>query len=390
MKILQVVPYFHWSYGGPVKVVFDISRELVNKGHEVSIYTTDVGMGGKLDNNSQIKIENVETKYFKCLNNWIAQKMKLHISPAMQAEIKKNIKNYDVVHLHEWRGIPNIYVWYYAKKNKVPYVLQAHGASPTIIGNQNKIMTISKLLFDTIIGKKIIKESSKFIALTKSEADKYKKLGIKDNKIEVIPNGIDLAEYANPPNQGEFKKKNKIKEYEKIILYLGRIDNTKGIDLLIDVFSDLLNEIHDIKLVIIGPDYGFLKYLKNKVKKLKIEDHILFKDPVYDQEKYEAYRDAFVFVTPSFFGFPLTFIESCALGTPIITTNKSEKLEWIKKIGFIVEYDKKDLKNAISILLNNNKLRNNLSKKCENIVKEQYNWSNIAKKLETLYEKIII
>ncbi|MDZ4172543.1 MAG: glycosyltransferase [Methanobacteriaceae archaeon] len=390
MKILQVVPYFHWSYGGPVKVVFDISRELVNKGHEVSIYTTDVGMGGKLDNNSQIKIENVETKYFKCLNNWIAQKMKLHISPAMQAEIKKNIKNYDVVHLHEWRGIPNIYVWYYAKKYKVPYVLQAHGASPTIIGNQNKIMTISKLLFDTIIGKKIIKESSKFIALTKSEADKYKKLGIKDNKIEVIPNGIDLAEYANPPTQGEFKKKNKIKEYEKIILYLGRIDNTKGIDLLIDVFSDLLNEIHDIKLVIIGPDYGFLKYLKNKVKKLKIEDHILFKDPVYDQEKYEAYRDAFVFVTPSFFGFPLTFIESCALGTPIITTNKSEKLEWIKKIGFIVEYDKKDLKNAISILLNNNKLRNNLSKKCENIVKEQYNWSNIAKKLETLYEKIII
>ena len=60
-----------------------------------------------------------------------------------------------------------------------------------------------------------------------------------------------------------------------------------------------------------------------------------------EKEKITIFVDADVFVTPSFSGFPVTFLEACACSTPIITTNKGDELDWIhNKVGYVVEYNK--------------------------------------------------
>mgnify|MGYP000903251722 FL=1 len=162
MKILQVVPYFAWSYGGPVRSVFELSKSLSEKGHDVTIFTTDVFKGHRIFDSDKIKFEgNVKVRYFKCSNNWLASELKLHISPEMHLAIKNELKNYDIVHLHDYRSITHFYTQHYCKKYTIPYILQAHGAAPKVFGKQSSSFTFSKIIFDLFLGGKILKNSDR-------------------------------------------------------------------------------------------------------------------------------------------------------------------------------------------------------------------------------------
>lgn len=391
MNILQVIPYFAWSYGGPVRVVYDISQELSKRGNSVTIFTTDVGMnGGRLMNNEKIKLENVSLRYFRCGNNWIANNMKLHISSEMLSIIKKELKTFDIIHLHESRGIPNIYIWYYAKKYNIPYILQAHGSSPKIIETQSTCRTISKIIYDSIIGRKIMEDASKIFALTKFEAELYKNIGIDEDKIEIISNGIDLSKYIELPERGEFRKKYLIKDNERIILYLGRIHRFKGIDLLVHAFKYVTNIFDDIKLVIVGPDDGFMSQLKVLIENLDINNKVLILGPLYNIDKLEAYVDAEIYILPSVYEtFPITVLEACACGKPIIVTENCGVSDLVdkNKIGYVIEYDKDQLKNAIVTLLNNRELSKKFSFECKKFVTE-FDIHSITLKLESLYKDV--
>lgn len=391
MKILLVIPYFEWSYGGPVRVVYELTRKFAEGGHDVTIYTTDVGRQKLLTEKDKIEIDsNVKVRYFKCTNNWIADRLKLHISPEMRLAIKKSIKNFDVVHLNEYRGVPNIYLWHYAKKNNIPYVLQAHGSLPLIIVGQKLPTVFSKILFDNIFGKKILKNASQVLALTNTEAEQYKKMGMNANKIAIVPNGINLSEYEKLPNRGVFRKKYGIKNNEKLVLYLGRMHKSKGIHLLLDAFFDLSKEVNDIRLVLIGPNDGDQQSLLESIQMLEINDRVLFTGFITEDEKIAAFVDSDVFVTPNFSGFPITFLEACACSTPIITTNMGDRLDWIHdKNGYVVKYDKDQLRNAIFRILSDKELKNRYGEEGRRLVNEEFNLNNITRKIENIYKNAL-
>lgn len=105
-------------------------------------------------------------------------------------------------------------------------------------------------------------------------------------------------------------------------------------------------------------------------------------------KKKMAFVDASVFVTPRFFGFPVTFLESCACGTPIITTNNGDELDWINNnVGYVVEYDKDRLRDAITYILKNEDVRERFGEKGKKIIEEKFNWEKIVEHMEDVYEK---
>ena len=392
MKILQVISSFPpaYAYGGPAKVAYDISKELVKRGHEVTVYTTDAcdAQSRLTYDDNPMWMDGIEVYHFKNVSNKLAHR-NFTMAPMMAVELNKNINDFDIVHINEYRTFLAAFAHHYAKKYKIPYILQPRGTMPTIT------KSIQKKIFDTLFGHVIARDASKIIATSKIESEQYLDVfpELDIGKIVHVPNGIDLQVYANLPKKGEFKKKHSINENDKVILFLSRIHERKGADVLIMAFSEVKIKLGNIKLVIAGPDEGHLGKLKDMARNLNILDDMVFPGSLYGNDKMEAYVDADVFVLPSkdrYESFGNVVLEAMACGTPVIVTNNCGISEWITDdVGCVVECDKEQLHDAILKVLINDSLKRRFGEDGRKLVGNNFNWDKIVTAIERLYEEII-
>jgi glycosyltransferase involved in cell wall biosynthesis len=220
-------------------------------------------------------------------------------------------------------------------------------------------------------------------------------MGVPEEKIAIIPNGIDLSEYAVLPPKGAFKRKFSIPEEKKIILYLGRIHKTKGIDFLIKAYAHLINDRHckDALLVIAGPDDGYLKEAKSLTSAMGISKHVLFTGPLYGQDKLEAYVDSEFCVLPSRYEtFPMTVLEAYACGKPVIASEVGGLKDLIidGETGLLFEAGNiKRLTRSIFNLINGNDVAKEMGLKSKNFVRENFTIEKVAERLEKTYEEVV-
>ena len=388
MKILQVVPWFPpaYSFGGPVIISYWISKELVRRGHEVVVCTTNVKDFSSTLNVYLETINGIKVYRFKNISTMLVKKLKLFLTPHMASYLDKYLKNFDIVHLHGYRTYQNTIIHKYAKRYGIPYILQPHGSLIKV-----EAWKRLKQIYDWLIGYKLLQDASKVIALSQFEMKRCINMRISGEKIAIIPNGIDLSEYRNIPPKGSFKQKYDILEDKKIILYLGRLHRTKRIDLLIRAYAYLTNNMKfkDSILVIAGPDDGYFKEAKLLTNNLGISNSVVFTGFMDSKDKIKALVDADVFVTPSFYGFPITFLEACAVGTPIVTTNLGDTLEWINKVGYVTKPTISDISKAIYQILSDNKIHRKLSQNCKKLVQTDFSIEIITNKLEEIYKKCL-
>ena len=383
MRILQVNSCFYpaWAYGGPVPIVYHVSKELVKRGHEVVVYTTDAMDISSRQKARHSEIEGVTVYYFRNISNILAWHYRLFIAPGMLFQLKKESREFDVIHLQDFRTLQSILIHYHAKKHGIPYVLQAHGSviTPTHKGR--------KAIFDIIWGRRILRDASKIIALTPMEAEQYKSLGISVGKVEIVPNGIDFSEFENLPQRGEFRRKHSLNDEQKVILYLGRINKIKGLDLLVEAFAELQAGFDGTKLVIVGPDDGYLAALQKLVRKQKIDGKVLFTGPLYGNEKLEAYVDADVYVLPSIYEtFPVSVLEACACGTPVVVTDRCGIADVINGVlGHVVPRNKTRLQQVLLSILEDKDLNFKNKQARQRFVRENFDWAKIVEQLERIY-----
>lgn len=392
MRILQVTPYFYpaWTFGGPVKAVYELSKELVKKGHDVTVYTTDVcdrTSRSDVKSNGPVQVDGIRTYYFRNISKALAYDHKLFLSPSLVSVIKKEISGFDIIHLHEYYTFQNIVTHYYAKKCHVPYVLSVHGSlSPTA----RKQKTPFKQVFTYFLGRYILRDVSVAIVLTKEEKKQLLLMGLESDKVRVIPNGVNLLEFADPPKKGTFREKYFIGSDERIILFLGRINREKGLDLLVSAFSMLVEQLKGLRLVVAGPaDLHYLASLKQLIVSKKIEDKVLFTGLLVGKDKLSVYVDADVFVLPSHFeGLSFTVLEACASGVPVVIThhcNIPEVADY--KAGFVVGRNEDEIQNAVFTILNDEKMRRELGSNGKKMVRQKFTLTKTVKQLEELYRE---
>ena len=390
MKILQVTSFFKpsWESGGPARNSYEISKKLVERGHEVTVYTTD-GYKWRLnvEKNKPVDVDGIKTYYFRNLSGYLARERVFPTPYYAPIVARKEIMNFDVIHIHEGNTL-GVVVHHYAKKYGVPYILQAHG---NLAHKMSRERSAVGGIWDALFGYRTLRDASKVIALNRTEAEQYKKMGVDEDKIAIVPNGINLFEYDNLPKRGEFRKKYSIRGDRKIVLFLGRLNKSKGIDLLVKAFADVSEELSEVKLVIVGPDDGFLSALKRQIEDLKISDKILFTGPLSERGKLGAYVDADVFVNPradEIFG--IVFLEACACGTPVICSSGCGIADEIDgKTGFAVRYNRDQLKDAIFKILSDEGLRRRFEEEGGKLVKEKFSWDEIILDVERTYEQVI-
>lgn len=358
---------------------------MVRRGHTVVVHTTDASDSHTRIGLNSARIEGVDVKYFRNISNSIAFRHKLFLSPGMFTDALKTVRDSDIVHLHDTRTVQNLIYGMAAKCANIPYVVQPHGT----LTSPSERSTHLKSVSDHIYVRNLIANAAGILALNSTEAKKCEMLGAKRSSITVVPNGIDVSIRSQAPPKGSFRREYSIPEGCKFVLYLGRLHGSKGIELLLTAFSTVSSELDSVRLFLVGPDDGYGSTISRMVKRLGIEDKVVMTGSVSESLKYGAYSDADVFVTPEFYGFPLTFLEAMLFGAPIVTTDKGDRLEWIDgNVGFVADNSADGLSSAILKILMNESLAKAIRvREAGTIV--GYDWSMICDSVDHIYAEIV-
>lgn len=348
MRILHVCPYFKpsWEGGGPPRFVYELASQQVAMGHDVTVYTTDgFKRRVKIEKNRSVDVDGIRTYYFRNLSMYLTANFNLPLPYYLPVVAAKELKSFDIIHIHEHRTFLAAVIYLLATRYNIPYIVQPHGSAPRMI------KAWQKRLFDILVGNRIIYNAKRIIASSKIESQYYKKVYPKLNEkiIVRLPNPVNIPK---TPPEGSFRRKWGLKD-DQIVLYLGRIHERKGLDLLVRAFNQIKDD--KLKLVIAGPDDHYLKRLKKLISDLGLGDRIILTGPLYGLDKFEVLVDADVFVLPSsdeYESFGMAAAEAIACGTPIVVTSNCGVSEWIDSTaGLIVEADEKSIKDAITKIL---------------------------------------
>ena len=376
-----MTPYFAPIAGGNAVAPYILARFLTKKGHNLKIFTTDIHRNSSRFQ-SEADLAIVESH---CKLNMSG----LLYSPTMKEKLDDCADEMQVFHLHAFRTYQNIIARKFARKHKIPYILQSHGSIPRM-GKKS-----IKWFYDSAFGYNILKQASKVIALTQAEAQQCKKMGVQENKIEIIPNGVDLTEFEKSVPHGVFRKKNGITEDKKIILFLGRLHAIKGIDVLIKAFVQLIHdrEANDIVLVIAGPDDGYLTTIRSLVSQFNLQNKVVLVGPLYGKEKIEAYVDADIFVLPSIYEtFPNVVLENYACSKPVIASNVESMKDIILhgKTGLLFQTcNAKELAEKITFMLTNPKTAKEMGLRAHKFAEEKFAIQKIGNSFEAVYEEVL-
>ncbi len=207
--------------------------------------------------------------------------------------------------------------------------------------------------------------------------------------IKVIPNGVDLDLFR--PKRPE--EKPGIISKDKIILTVSRLVKKNGVDDLIKAISELriMNYESGIKLLIVG-DGPNKNELEKLVKKLNLEDKVKFFGHMDHMEIVKYYYLADVFVRPSISeGLGNVFLEAMATGLPIIGTPVGGIPDFLidRETGLFCQAgNPESIAQKIKEILEDNSLREELIKNGIELVREKYNWDNIASKMENVFKRV--
>lgn len=291
----------------------------------------------------------------------------------------KSINNIDLVHLHSVWQWTNVVVSNYLLKVNIPYVLTIHSGLSEDRIRQSKYYF--KLIFQYFFQRKIMDSAKIIQALTREEILEISRF-TKNKSIHYVSNGVSSKLINNEYKLGS----------ENIrIGYLGRFGVEKNIESLIKAISVLDNKINLI-LELIGPLDEEYNNLHALVKKLKLEKIVKFIGPLYGEEKYLKMQEwnGYVHVAKSDV-VSIALMEAFALGLPSIVTRTSQVSYFYKSGAFImVEPVEKDISRGIEEFLSSEAEWLNMSRSAKNLIKNTFNWDNVALEMKKMYQKALL
>lgn len=388
IKLLVLCSFFApaWAYGGPPKVLHDISKKLVERGHSVTVFTTNAFEANHVIQKRYDVLNGVKVHYLRNLSNRLAWNQKIFLPLELGRLLKNEMKNFDCAVFQGFRSYLNFLGYRNAKRYKIPYILFAYGQLPRVKG----IKKVVKHVVDLSFGYDMLKNASKLVAQNLHEKEEGLRLGVPEEKIEVIPLGIDLSEFQSLPERGGLRDKLCIEDDEKVVLFLGRIHKYKGLDLLLQALSVLRKE-QNFKFVIVGRDDGYLSTVNKLIAALGMNDRTFFVGPLYGRDRLSAYVDADIFVLSSSIHeeTPVAALEACAASTPVIVTRQAA-IPWLEEYeaGLMVVHDIHAVKNALNLLLEDNDLRKKFGRNARMMIEEKFDWNKVIVVLEKTLQEI--
>jgi glycosyltransferase involved in cell wall biosynthesis len=390
MKILQLCIRFPPAPGGAENHVYHISRELKDRGHDVSVFTTDLYTEVPFVriNQSNPVYDGIPVTRFKAYS--LKGEMHYVLIPKMIRAILK--EQPDIIHAHSYGYYQSTAGAFANMLKERPMIITPHFHPSWSMWGGKKRKGLRKV-YDKVIAKSAMRTPDIVICHTKNEKELLKQYSIPEERIKIIPAGIDFSQFKTIPSGNIFRKKYDI--LGKMILYTGRLASNKGLLYLIESAPNILSEFVDATFVFVGEDEGQREILEEKAKELGISDNVLFTGHITDYDLFlSSYSACDVFVLPSEYeAFGLVLLEAGACEKPCVATRVGGVPEVIEggKTGMLVDYgDSRGLSEAILELLKDDNKRKEMGEAARKRVKNKFTWPKVVDELEKVYENVLL
>jgi D-inositol-3-phosphate glycosyltransferase len=296
---------------------------------------------------------------------------------------------YDVVHSHYW--LSAVAGEKLAARWNAPHVVMFH-----TLGEVKKRARITERESEDRLAAelRITASASRIVVASAHEQHLLQALyGADAGRIAVVPCGVDL-ELFSPMDKHIARKKLGLREGERIILFVGRIEPLKGIDILINAAAQL-HEDENFRVLIVGGDARAeqeIAQLTALARQLDIDHHVSFVGAVPHDELPTYYNAADVCVVPSYYeSFGLVAIESMACGTPVVASRVGGLTSTVSdgETGYLIPWRcPEPFAERLELLLDNDDLRASFGRAAREGV-ERYRWANVADAISGVYEGLL-
>jgi len=399
LRILRTVPFFvpAYSYGGPVVHTYNISRIQASLGYDVRVFTSNI-LTHDIISNTLPKYEELENiKIHRFPIKYRLGESHYFIPPKLPFNFFKY--DYDIIHSHSYRTFYTDVATIISKIKKKPFVFTTHGTlrDMTLIDlSKDKIKEAKRMkLHDLMLHKFFTNTVDRIIVHSDYEKIWTIRNNVPEEKIRVIPHGVNVEKFSNGIYRERFIKKYKVKN--KILLYVGRLlKNYRNLDYLILVMNDILKEYKNVKLWFVGHsfDKSYEKDLRKLIKKRNLTEHVRFITKPTREDIIGAYQAANIVVFPirnsDSFGLPL--LEAGAAKCPIISTNIGPAPELIinGKTGFLTDINSlSQLKNNILKILTDDELEKRMGLYGYEHILNNYSWQIVTDKTNQVYQELL-
>jgi len=313
--------------------------------------------------------------------------------------LRSRIPSFDIVHIHSIYLFHSTVGAYLCRRLGVPYVIKPHGTLDPYLRRRHRIR---KWLHEMIVERQSFKGAAA-VQFTASDEmalatnSRFCKRLFENSVGAIIPNGVVIPEALEADTtradiDGLLQRFPEL-HGKRTILYLGRINFKKGLDILAAAFAQMCQERENIHLLIAGPDNeGYGLRVKEWFRAQNVLERVTFAGMLRGAHKSAAFEIAELFVLPSHAeNFGIAVVEAMAQGRPVVISDRVNIWREIAdaKAGLVVRCDATELTAACSTLLDDARLRRSMGARGKQLVAQTFTWEVAGGQMIKLYERIL-
>lgn len=384
-----------WRIGGPVVSVSSLAETLVDKGHEVTVFTTNSNLDQDLDvpTDRLIDVDGVQVRYFRREEplkrflphvKYLSQSIGTLYTPDMAAELQTMAGQVDLMHTHMPFVYPTLATARAAFRAGVPLFYHQRGVFDP---QRLKFRALKKAMYLSLIEKPILRKATTLIGLTEAERESYAALGV-STPCRVIPNGISLPPPPSVERNDLVLRGLGIEPHHQVVLFMGRLHPIKGADRLLEAFEPVSRRHPSALLVLAGPDeFGIESAFKLRAQGAGLAGRVLFPGMVSGERKSALLHRADLFCLPSDAeGFSMAILEALAHATAVLISPRCFFPEVESaKAGQIVEPTAPRLEQALDELLAQPQVLKAMGRAGKALVADRYTWESVTAQMLDAY-----
>jgi len=386
MRILHVISSLALRYGGPPQVCLELCQELARRGERVTIYTTNIDGPGELDVPTErpVWVNDVEVRYFP------VQVPRMYaVSLSLARALHRAIPGQDILHLHMLYNFPSTVAAWYSRRAGVPYLVWPHGALDPYLFRRHRGR---KRLYERLVERRNLNQAAAIHFTAREEEELVRPLGLRARGV-IVPAGVHPERYAEGPGRAALAEAWPEIQGRRVVLFLGRLNFKKGLDLLARAFGHLARQREDVHLLLAGPDNeGYGATVRRWLAAEGVLHRCTFTGMLVGSQKLAALRNADVFVLPSYTeNFGVAVVEAMACGQPVVISNRVNIWREVAeaRAGLVVACDASEVSRALATVLDDPAGRDAMGARARRLVAERFSWRAAGQQMVEVYREIL-